>query len=236
MAEAELVRQLSEAVKQTLEFKNKSLVSKAEWGTITFKNAQHDLQRIFSLLGYLDILPLEYLTDQAAKQIKNEVDKSRPHLDQIEKFTIEQPNAPVTRDTLVSQIHQTADSLYTAASPWIPFLAYQKGDVTQNIERLSASVKNANEIVEKAKGDIEKKTKEIEDIIIKAREASAAAGAAVFTQDFNNEADTLSEKATHWLIAAAALGFVTLLVAVLTWFWTPLCANNDETPTPLKLM
>lgn len=220
MAETELVGQLSKAVKQTLEFKNKSLVSKPEWGTITFNNAQHDLQRIFSLLGYLDILPLEYLTDQAAKQIKSEVDNSRPPLDQIEKFTIEQPNAPGTRDELVSQIHQTADSLYTAASPWIPFLAYQKGDVTQNIERLSASVIKANEIVEEAKGDIEKKTNEIEDIIIKAREASAAAGAAVFTQDFNEESDTLSKKATHWLIAAAAFGFATILVAVLTWFWT----------------
>jgi hypothetical protein len=220
MAETELVKQLSAAIKLTLQFKNKSLVSNPEWGTITFRNAEHDLQRIFSMLGYLDILPLEYLTDDAARQIKDQVDGSRPHLDKIEKFTIEQPNAPATRDTLVTQIHQAADKLYTVASPWVPFLAYQKGDVTQNIEMLSASVTKGNEIVEKAKGDIEKKTKEIDDIIIKAREASASAGAAVFTQDFSKEAGDLSIKAARWLKATAMLGIATLSVAALTWFWT----------------
>jgi len=61
---------------------------------------------------------------------------------------------------------------------------------------------------------------EMDDIITKAREASAAAGAAVFTQDFNQEATTLSDKATKWLVATAFLGGATLVAAVLTWFWT----------------
>lgn len=75
-------------------------------------------------------------------------------------------------------------------------------------------------MVKKAKAEIEIKAKEIDDIITKAREASAGAGAAVFTRDFNGEATKLSDKATKWLIAAAALGLATLVVAVLTWFWT----------------
>lgn len=75
-------------------------------------------------------------------------------------------------------------------------------------------------MVEKAKGEIETKTKEIDNIITKAREASAAAGAAVFTRDFDNEAAKLSDKADNWLIAAAALGLATLIIAGLTWFWT----------------
>ncbi len=220
MADNQVTGQLSDVIKQTLEFKDKSLVSRSEWGTIKFSNAEHDLQRIFSLLNYLAVLPLEYLTDQAANQIKKEINQTRPHLEQIDKFTIEQPNAPQTRDGLITQIHQAADRLYTVASAWIPFLAYQKGDVTENIEKLSKSVSTANEIVNKAKGEIEIKAKEIDDIITKAREASAGAGAAVFTRDFNEEATKLSDKATKWLIAAAALGLATLVVAVLTWFWT----------------
>lgn len=220
MANAELTGQLSDAIKQTIDLKNKSLVSRPEWGTIKFSNAKHDFQRIFSLLSYLSILPLEYLTDQAANQIKNEINQTRPILEQIDKFTIEQPNAPQTRDGLITQIHQAADRLYTAASAWIPFLAYQKGDVAQNIEKLSTSVSTASEMVEKAKQEIETKVKEIDNIITKAREASAAAGAAVFTQDFDKEATQLSDKATKWLIAAAALGLATFVIAVLTWFWT----------------
>lgn len=221
MADTQLTNQISDSIKQTLEFKNKSLVSRPEWGTIKFINAEQDLERIFSLLSYLSILPLEYLTDQATKDIKNQIDQTKPRIEQIDKFNIEQPNATQTRDSLITQIHQSADSLYTAAAPWIPFLAYQKGDIAENIEKLSTSVSTANGMVEKAKGEIENKKKEIDDIITKAREASASAGAAVFTQDFDRESIKLSDNATRWLITTTVLGSVTLIVAVLTWFWSP---------------
>jgi hypothetical protein len=171
-------------------------------------------------LSYLDSLPLDYLTDQALNQITDKINQSRNHFNLINNFTIEQPNAPQVRDTLISQIHQAADGLYTVASAWIPFLAYQKGDVAQNIEKLSKSVSTANEMVEKTKNEIEAKVKEIDNIIIKAREASTGAGAAVFTHDFDKEATKLSGQADKWLIATASLGLATLIVAVLTWFWT----------------
>ena len=58
MADTQLTRQLSESIKQTLGFKDKSLVSRPEWGTIKFTNVEQDLEHIFSLLSYLSILPL----------------------------------------------------------------------------------------------------------------------------------------------------------------------------------
>jgi len=87
-------------------------------------------------------------------------------------------------------------------------------------DQLCTSVSIANGIVDKAKGEIETKKKEIDDIIMKAREASAGAGAAVFTQDFDKEASKLSKNANKWLIATAVLGSITLVIAALTWFWT----------------
>lgn len=220
MADTQLTGQLSDSIKQTLEFKDKPLVSRPEWGTITFTKAEQDLERIFTLLNHLSILPLEYLTDDVTNQIKTQVDAIKPYLEQIDKFNIEEPNATQTRDRLINEIQRAADALYSVAPLWIPFLAYQKGDVAQNIEKLSSSVSTANKMVDKAKEDIETKKKEIDDIVTKAREASAAAGAAVFTQDFDREATKLSDNATKWLIAAAILGVATIGVAVLTWFWT----------------
>lgn len=210
MANVQLTEQLSDSITQTLSFKEKSLVSRPEWGAIKFTNAEQDLERIFSLLNYLSALPLEYLTDQSTTQIKNQIEQTRPHLDQIDKFNIEQPNPTQIRDELITKIHVAADGLYTSAAAWIPFLAYQKGDVAQNIEKLRTSILDAKEIVDKAKGEIESRKLEMDDIITKAREASAAAGAAVFTQDFNNEATTLSEKATKWLVATAISSAVQL--------------------------
>ena len=77
--------------------------------------------------------------------------------------------------------------LYTTIAQWIPFLAYQKGDVAENIQKLTTSVNQANTLVSNAKGEMEAKAREISEIITKAREASAAAGAAVFTKDFKTK-------------------------------------------------
>jgi hypothetical protein len=220
VANNQVIDQLSNNIEKILKYKDKSLVSRAEWGTIKFTNAEQDLKRIFSALSYLSILPLESLTDQAANQINNEINQTIPHLDQIDKFSIEQPNATQVRDGLITNIHQSADRFYTQTAAWIPFLAYQKGDVTANIEKLNTSVIAANKIVADAKVAIEIKSKEIEEIITKAREASAGAGAAVFTEDFNMEATLLSTRATKWLIATAILGVLTICAATLTWFWT----------------
>ena len=228
MADSERCNQLAKAVKQILAYQAKALVSRPEWGTISFKGAEHDLKRIFSLLAYLDVLPLEYLPDQAVDQVRQAVDQVRPHLEQIEKFSIEQSNATQTRDNLVNQVHQAADRVYTTAAAWVPFLAYQKGDVTQNIERLSTSVTKANEMVEKAKADIHKKSEEITDIITKAREASAAAGAAVFTTDFADESKRQERGAHPWLWATGCLAVATLAVAVITWFWTQVGLDDGQ--------
>ncbi|MFH1952818.1 MAG: hypothetical protein ABIL06_14505, partial [Pseudomonadota bacterium] len=181
MATKDQLNQLTKLIKPMLELEKKSLVVRPEWGAITFKNAEQDLQRIFSLLNYLDVLPLEYLPENVANNIISQLNQSRGVLGQIDGYNIEQPNATQTRDGLVQQIHAAVESLYNSAALWLPFLAYQKGDVTQNIAKLSASVAEASGIIDKAKNDIEKKAKEIDEIIIKAREASAEAGAAVFT-------------------------------------------------------
>jgi hypothetical protein len=155
MATENQVAELSTSVKKTLEFEKKDLVKRPGWGTITFQNAEQDLTRIFELLNYLNILPLEYLTDQAVNQIKQKVDNILPILGEIDNFSIEQGTPPQNRDALVNRIHGVADQLYTDTAPWIPFLAYQKGDVAKNIATLSSSVEKANTLVDKTKNEIQ---------------------------------------------------------------------------------
>lgn len=138
-------------------------------------------------------------------------------LELVDHFDIEQENPTKVRDNLLSQIHERADQIYTIASPWISFLAYQQGDVARNIDLLTESVANAQMLVRGAKEAIEARHGEIEEIIIQAREASAAAGAAVFTQDFRKEAETLENRGVRWLIATAALAGVTLIFACFMW-------------------
>ena len=121
-----------------------------------------------------------------------------------------------------------ADAVYQNIAQWIPFLAYQRGDVTENIQKLTQSVTDADEIVESAKNSISSKQSEIADIIVKAREASAAAGAAVFTQDFLNEATTLKDIAKKWLTATMILVVVAIGFAAATAFYRPTGLDSGQ--------
>lgn len=220
MASEQHTKPLMDSIDKSLEYQKKDLVKRTEWGSITFDKASHDLNRIFSIVGHLKILPIDQLTDQAATQIKQRLDEVNNHLDAVDKFTLEQANPTQARDNLVSGIHSTADQFYTVATQWIPFLAYQKGDVARNIEALTKSVDEAKSIADDAKRDIAKRKGEIDQIIIKTREASASAGAAVFTQDFAREADNQDKAASRWLKATATLAVLTIVAAGLMWHFS----------------
>ncbi len=228
MADQNRVGPLNKSISAVLAFKGKQLITRPEWGTMSFRNAEQDITRVLSTLEMLQVLPLEFLTDAACDRIRERVDQLPPIFERIDKFTIEQTNAPSSRDQITSQLHSVADPFFETATPWIPFLAYQKGDIEENISRLSDAVTKANEIADEAKRDVEKKTKEIDAIIVKAREASAAAGAAVFTQDFMHESDVLERRATPWLKAAVWCAVATFAIAFATWFWTPAGLDNGQ--------
>lgn len=98
--------------------------------------------------------------------------------------------------------------------------------MVRNIENLTRAVQEAEAIVTKSKDSTASRAKEIEEIIQAAREASAAAGAAVFTQDFKEVADSCDKSSHKWLIATMAAASVTLIAAGAMWFWTE--ANLDQ--------
>lgn len=217
MAKEENVAPLNEAIATTLKFKIDNLVSRTDWGSINFEDAREDLDRIFAIINHLNILPLDYLTDQAVKQIHQALNQVNEVLKRLNEFSLDEGTPTQIRDQLINDIHAQADNFYTIATPWIPFLAYQKGDVAQNISALTSSVQEANSLVAMAKGDIESKYEEMDDIVVKAREASASAGAAVFTKDFDKESTGLKESAKTWLIVTGVLAIATIGFAILLW-------------------
>lgn len=231
MATKEATDSIRTSIGTALAFRDQSLDHRASWGSINFEKGIDDFKRIFEILTHLSLLPLEYLTDSAISQIHTSVNSSADVFARIDKFNIEQQTPTQVRDGLVQELHGQADQLYHHASPWVPFLAYQKGDVAKNIESLTTSVSNAKTIVDDAKTAISARQGEIETIITQAREASAAAGAAVFTQDFKNEASDLAAKAAKWLKLTTLLASVTLGIAVVMWL---LPLNGSDTPALIQ--
>jgi hypothetical protein len=228
LATQQAAESLRTEIGMALAFREKKLESRSEWGSITFEKAVQDFKRIFELLAHLSVLPLEYLTDSAVSQIQSEATEVAKLFGRVDEFNIEQQTPTQVRDVLVSEVHSRADQLYTIASPWIPFLAYQKGDVAKNIEALTTSVGQAQTLIDGAKTTIAARQSEIEGIITQAREASAAAGAAVFTHEFKGEAKSLDEQAQKWLYGTAGGVLFTLIFAVAVWLF-PITGDDATT-------
>lgn len=217
MATKEQAKSLVDLITKALEFYNNNLLSRSEWGAINFNGASNDLDRTKNILSYLKILPLESLPDNAINQITSAINQVTPILDQINKFNITTGNPTGTRDGIQSNLHTQVDNFYSQTANWIPFLAYQKGDVAENINKLTDTLNQAQKLIEQTKTDIDKDKAEIDRIIIATREASASAGAAVFTKDFENESDAQEKSAGKWLGATGSGVLLTVIVAVVMW-------------------
>lgn len=196
----------------------KALLQRQKWGEINLNEAKHDFDRVFFITDTLAVLPLNYLTDQTVTQIKQSLDTIEKLFADIDSFSISVDNSTQLRTNFVAQAKQRADHLYTTASQWIPFLAYQKGDVAENVKNLTSAVTEAKSIVVNAKSDIETKQGEIQTIITMAREASAGAGAAVFTKDFAREAERSGKAAKAWLTSTIVLALLAIVVGLVFVF------------------
>lgn len=228
MARDTEVKRLTTEIDKILSYKKQELITRPQWGSLSFQDASRDLDRIFDIANHLKILPLEYLADEIVNSIANELSSIKVVFENIDKFNIEAANPASTRTSLVNDVHARADSLFRAASSWIPFLAYQRGDVTKNINQLTEKLKDAQSILDQTKADIQEKSKEIGDIVTKAREASAGAGAAVFTKDFLSESVTSGNRARIWLWATAGLAALTLACAIFMWYFTEAGLDQNQ--------
>lgn len=208
---------LQNSLEKTLELLSKNLISRSEWGVIDFSNAANDINRTSNILKSLNNLPLELLPDEALNNILQTINQIIPILGQMDSFKITSGNPTGTRDQIQESLHKKIDQLYSYGAVWIPFLAYQKGDMSENISQLNSTLNQAQKLIEKTKNDIENSKTEINQIIIATREASASAGAAVFTIDFENESIEQEKSAKKWLIATGIGVLTTLISAILMW-------------------
>lgn len=230
MANQDLVNNMMTHIDNLLATPLEQLIRNQEkWGPIHFEPARQDIGMILTLGGYLRELPLNLLPDGSANAIAQSLNTSNVALSSIRAFSVESGSPPQQRDQVIAQIHREAEQLLVQVGNWIPFLAYQKGDVQKNINALNESVGKANQILKDAAGDIEKKKGDIDGIITAAREASASAGVAVFTSNFSEQEAILRTEAIWWLKITAGLALGTVLVGFGSFFVPlPLGASNAQ--------
>jgi len=221
MASETYIKQLKNVIDACIEKPIDDLVSSPNWGTINFEEAKPELEKFFSILNHLKMLPVDLLPDQAIITIIEQCKPVYTIVEAIKKFTLEQANPLEQRNSLVTQLKPYIDAFYTNTHIWIPFLAYQRGDIQRNIQELNKTVAESSKLLTAAKADVMKKQGEIDQIITAAREASATVGVGHFTADFLAEATDKGVSAKKWLIATGVVAGFTLVAAGASMFYHP---------------
>ena len=227
MLSKERVRELKETLEPLSKFAGKQLVKRPDqWGTINFEQANDDIEAVISIATDLLNLPLEMLTENSAQNLSNQIPPVLQVLKDIDQFAIDTGDNPGNRrDALCNQLHASAEALQDVAYRFMPYLAYRHGDIAENREKVETIARQAEDILEETKAEVESRKKAIEEIVRQAREASASAGVATFTADFGNEADKLQKRSKIWLLCAAGLGIITIGAATLFYFWPEVSSN-----------
>ncbi|ENM5780329.1 hypothetical protein NTH33_003910 [Vibrio mimicus] len=221
MATEQEVGRFLDLVNEITELTIDDLIYDSKWGSINFEKAKADLTRLYALCNHFKVLPLEQLPSDIAQQMVSQGTPIRNTVKNIRVYTIEQENPSGVRDQYISQVQTQVDQFYKFAHIYVPYLAYQKGEIQNNIEQLTTSVSQAKKLLENAEVETKAKSGEIESIIQAAREASASAGVAHFTADFEQESSTLEVQAKIWLKATVSLAAISLAFALYFLFSDP---------------
>lgn len=230
MATQEKITSLIQKIDSILETPIEQLITSSEWGKINFEDIEEDIQKLYDMLNHLKLLPLNLLPETEIDKILNNLTQPKNYIEQIKKFDIEQADPKGSRNTISTNFRANIDAFYTATHLWIPYLAYQKGDVQQNINQLNRSVQQAADVVEKAKAQIEEKKQEIDSVVQAAKEASASVGVSHFSANFSQEATNLQKSAKYWLWTTIGLAVITLIATIVSYWWLkiPDQSNNAQ--------
>ena len=234
MASEDVVQKLREQLDTINRYEDTELISRGEWGTkITFEVARQDIELVQTISADLSSMPLIHLTDQAAQDIMNQIPGVVTYLEQVDRFKVEEGNASGNRDSIANNLKSAAATLHATAGLWLPYLAYKRGDFSENIRQFEEAIDAAQTRLEQAETYATGKQNEVNKVVEAAREAAASAGAAAFTHEFDKEARTLAVGSRWWLGVAALFAVCTVVAALVSFFW-PLLPDDANSWATLR--
>ena len=248
MITSEEIETLKETLGKLTHYKEDDLVSRLEWGAVTFEDSRGDINLVQSIAADLESMPLNFLTTPTSQAIRRAIGPAVSVFDKINDFTTTIGDVSVNRKNIANELRSVAEELYQRASPWI-YLAYKRGDTAKNIQQVNDAIKEAETMLGNTKTSVENElnaTKTsarnelnaiktsarnelnaIKTIVQTAREAAANVGVTTFTKQFGSEAVSLGKRSKKWLGATGVFAALTILAGVLFYFWPKVGANAD---------
>ena len=157
MASKEQVEKLLTLFNGITELTIDELIHDKDWGIINFESAKADLERLYALCNHFKVLPIDELPSDIADQIFKEATPINQTVSKIHEYTIEQSNPSGIRDQYVNEVKANVDRFYKFSHIYVPYLAYQKGEIQNNIKQLTSSVTEAKTLLENSENNVNSK-------------------------------------------------------------------------------
>ena len=227
MASHQQTENILTKMNEAFDYQRKNIVSRTnDWGPYDFKDAEENLNLVFTLLKSLMNHPLEPLPNSIIVRMDSLVIEFITALKNIDEFNLQdRGDLSRHRDQLASAARDKAEDLYTHVATWLPFLAHQDAGTVQHIQQITESAQKAKDILAAAETfnkemteEINVKVEEIDSTMTVVREKAIAAGTGAFTKDFKEEADRLTCNGIKWLIATGAFASATVGTAIVFAF------------------
>lgn len=215
MAQQEQVEKLHGICRECTSVSVDDLVRNRSWGSITFEASRPKLSLAFNLCKDLLRLPVNILPESTMSAIIGFAESLQGVMNEIREFDIAEGNASGNRDAISDRMSDAVDNFFDQVQHWIPYLAYSHGDFETSASKIADNVKQSDDELEKLIEHSEKKKAEVDEIVAATREASAKAGVAHFTQDFQMAAESLHAAAWKWLGVTGFLAICTLAATYL---------------------
>lgn len=228
MISDDTLNKLTTAIESITTHGDVDLVKREDWGSITFDSVRNHITYAIKMTSLLRDMPLDSLTDHAARELQSHMPAVAALFDRIDSFGIEQGNASATRDQIAAEVKNAVEQMHAQYSRWIPYLAYQRGDISNNINQIEDAIHSANAQLDSAKTYQEEKREEVDRIVAAAREAAASAGVATFTSAFKEEAEQLASEAKKWFRGTIGCSVAAVLAIIFLYFLPTLSADASN--------
>ena len=218
---------LRDAIESITKYRDLDLVRRDEWGKITFDSVEQHITSAINMTSALAEMPLESLTDHAARELQSPMPAVAAQLASIDSFAIDQGDPSTTRNHISNEVKRNVEQMHVQYSRWIPYLAYQRGDIDENIKKIEDAIQQAHALLDDGKANLEETKAEVNRIVDATRQAAAGAGVATFTHAFDEEAKKLAAESQKWFKGMIWCSAGTLAAIVLLYFLPALPANPE---------
>ena len=218
---------LRSAIESITKYGDVDLVRRDEWGKITFDSVEQHIAYAINMTSLLAEMPLESLTDHAAGELKARMPEVAGQLDLIDNFAIDQGDPATTCAQISAQVKNSVEQMHVLYSRWIPYMAYQRGDISESIKKIEDTIQRASALLDEGKTYLEETKEEVDKIVNATRQAAAGAGVATFTHAFAEEAKELAGKAQKWFWGMVGCSAGAVVAIAVLYCWPALSADAN---------